>query len=499
MAVRGFDVGGMFQRSGGRIGANIGAGAAAMGAGLEGMFTGIRGGLKERQERLDAEKTAEKLAGIYSPVTQEGATSTQLFQAAQQLMSIGKTAEGTAMLEKARAMQIQEQTKTAETKEKQAEALRQGVLGSAYQAGVEGKPIEMLQGELSTFTSEKIGGKAPDFISMYESGVKSREGDKDKTEFGTTVTEWVSPTDPDKVVLKTIQPKGSPYPIVLGSNQRVDATALEGLEKKAGKPAVSVDLGEKTESAYAQALAKGVAELDLEILSKGTAAENNLSVISEARLVLEEPGNDITGFGAENITQVKSGMLSLMGAFGVSESDALYQKLSQETSAANLYNTFTQLFVRERMEATKGAITEREFDTFIASVPNLMQTAEGYKKVLSFMERANTAAVLKAQHIEKNMQTQKSVKLAKDEWSSFTRQFPLGSLSAEAMATIFNDFTKPNFSKDNMLISYIDPITEERVKQTYSEIAKKARVKGISPQLALKRMFDEYSAHHIPL
>jgi len=64
MAVRGFDVGGMFQRSGGRIGANIGAGAAAMGAGLEGMFTGIRGGLKERQERLDAEKAQQQFQQI---------------------------------------------------------------------------------------------------------------------------------------------------------------------------------------------------------------------------------------------------------------------------------------------------------------------------------------------------------------------------------------------------------------------------------------------------
>ena len=182
-------------------------------------------------------------------------------------------------------------------------------------------------------------------------------------------------------------------------------------------------------------------------------------------MVLEEPGNDITGFGAQNLTQAKSAMLSLMGALGVSEDDSLYQKLSKETSAANLYDTFTQLFVKERMEATKGAITEREFSTFIASVPNLLQTPEGYRKVLSTMERANTAAVLKAQHIEKNMDSQESVRSAKNQWSSFTRQFPLGSLSAEAMATVFNDFTKPSFSKENMIISYIDPESKERVKK----------------------------------
>lgn len=390
-------------------------------------------------------------------------------------------------------------TQATATQEKSQEALRQGVLSAAYQAGVQGKPIDMLQGELSTFTSEKIGGKAPDFISMYESGVKSREGDKDKTGFGTTVTEWVSADDPDTVVLKTIQPKGSPYPIKLGTNKPVTATALEGLQKKAGKPAVSVDLGAKTESAYQQELAKGVAKQDIQILANGASAETNLSTIAEARLVLEEPGNDITGFGAENITQAKSAMLSLMGALGVSEDDSLYQKLSKETSAANLYNTFTQLFVKERMEATKGAITEREFNTFIASVPNLLQTTEGYKKVLETMERANTAAVLKAQHIENNMQTQESVKNAKNQWSAFTRQFPLGSLSAEAMTTVFEDFNNPSFNKNNMVISYIDSNSKERVKKTYGEIAREARKNGISPQLALKRMFESASAQHIPL
>jgi len=64
MAVRGFDIGGMFQRSGERIGANIGAGASAMGAGLEGMFTGIREGLKERQGIVDAEKAQQQFQQI---------------------------------------------------------------------------------------------------------------------------------------------------------------------------------------------------------------------------------------------------------------------------------------------------------------------------------------------------------------------------------------------------------------------------------------------------
>tara|TARA_S200002703_G_scaffold43079_1_gene37470 strand:- start:1469 stop:2788 length:1320 start_codon:yes stop_codon:yes gene_type:complete len=69
MAVRGFDVGGMFQRSGGRIGANIGAGAAAMGEGLEGLLTGVRTGLKERGERIEQERLSEETRQVLERYT----------------------------------------------------------------------------------------------------------------------------------------------------------------------------------------------------------------------------------------------------------------------------------------------------------------------------------------------------------------------------------------------------------------------------------------------
>lgn len=376
-------------------------------------------------------------------------------------------------------------------------AVRQGVLGAAYQAGVEGKPIDMLQPELATFTSSQVGGQASNFIEIYEKGVAQSKGKDSK--FGTTVTEWVNPSDPDKVLLKTVQPEGSAFPVKLGSNTRVSSAELEGLVKRQGKPAVSVTVGDKAADAYAKKLAEGVADQDLKILENGRVAENNLGSISEAKLVLAEPGNDILGFGAENITEAKSAVLSLMGALGVSENDSLYQKLSQETAAANLYNMFTQEFVKVRMEATKGAITEREFSTFIASVPNLLQTAEGYKRVLTTMERANTAAVLKAKHVENNMGTQQSAKNARDQWSSFSNKFPLGSLSSEAMSTVFEEFIQPDFNMQNLMFSYIDKDSKERVQATYGEIARAARTNGIHPVVALKRLFDKRSAQHVQL
>ena len=363
------------------------------------------------------------------------------------------------------------------------------------QAAARGVPLADIQEASNTVIAQ--GGTQGEILKAYEAGITIAEGKGQK--FGTTVSEWVDPEDPNKVVLKTVQPEGSAFPIILGSNARVTSADLEGLVKRQGKPSVSVNVGDKAEGAYDKTLAEGLAEADLEIINNGTAAQNNLGTISEARLVLSEPGNDITGFGAETVTEAKSAMLSLMGALGVSENDSLYQKLSQETAAANLYNMFTQEFVKVRMAATKGAITEREFATFIASVPNLLQTTEGYKQVLDTMERANTAAVLKASYIESNIGTRKTAKEARDKWSSFSNKFPLGSLSSEAMTTVFSESTNPNFKAENLVFSYMDPESKERVKTTYGEISRAARRNGIAPIVALKRLFDKRKAQHVQL
>ena len=447
----------------------------------------------QRQER----EQKQKLADIYSTAMQPGTTSVQMFQAAQQLMAQGDTKEALALLAQARELQETEKEATKETAKTKQESIREGVLSVAYQAGLEGKPFEMLRGELSTFTSVPVGGKSSDFIEQYQAGVEASK--KPEKEFGTTITEWVNPTNPEKVVLTTVQPKGSPFPIRLGSTTQITANDLTGLIKKPGKPSVSIDLGEKGETAYAQAISKGLADIDLEILQNGEAAEQNLRTIAEAKLVLEESG-DILGFGAKNISQAKSAMLSLMGALGVPETDNLYQKLSKETAAANLYEMFTQDFVKVRMQATKGAISDREFDSFISSVPNLMQTEEGYISVLKTLERANTAAVLRANHIENNMGSKNAVKQAKDEWSSFSNLFPLGSLSNEAMTAAFADFVKPGFSKDKMMFSYINE-NGNLVQSSYADIARSARKNRLSPQLVFKRMFDDPDAEtrYIPL
>ncbi len=500
MAIRNYDIGGMLARSGQAQGQQMAQGVSAFGQGLGNMLTGVSTGLEARRERKDEESASDQYRQILDTYQ---TNPTGMMQEAQ--LFLARPDENSQRIGKLLMEQADRLTASqTETEDKNLTALQEkGELALFNMARMmQASPEEDISRsnlKRQSYLNIAAGHKVSPERAMEILNESIKEDDTDKTTYGTTVTEWVSPTAPDKVVLKTIQPSDSAIPIQLGTNLPVSAEDLQDLQKRQGKPAVSVDLGDKTEAEYTKQLAKGVADLDLKILSDGASAENNLSTISEARLVLEQPGNDITGFGAENITQAKSAMLSLMGALGVSENDSLYQKLSNETSAANLYNTFTQLFVKERMEATKGAITEREFSTFIASVPNLLQTAEGYKQVLKLMERANTAAVLKAQHVENNMESQEKVRLAKKQWSSFSRQFPLGSISAEAMTTIFADFIKPNFNRDSMVISYVDSKTKERVKKTYAEISREARRNGISPQLALKRMFSRASAQHVPL
>lgn len=109
----------------------IGSAFGQLGGSIGGMLT--RGGEAIRQGR-----EAEKMAGIYAPVTQEGATSTQLFQAAQQLMSMpDKTKEAMALLEQARAMQ-QTEAETLAKQQQQAGllSLQESIADSATKLGL---------------------------------------------------------------------------------------------------------------------------------------------------------------------------------------------------------------------------------------------------------------------------------------------------------------------------------------------------------------------------
>jgi hypothetical protein len=166
-----------------------------------------------------------------------------------------------------------------------------------------------------------------------------------------------------------------------------------------------------------------------------------------------------------------------------------------------MYRAFQQDFVRPRMEATKGAISDREYTSFLASVPGLLSTPEGYKAVLDFMERASTAAVLKGDSIESALGTETpraSAKAARDQWTKFSSDFPLGSIPSKAMTEIWGDYGKEGFNKDNMKFTVTTP--DGSLKETtYKEIVTQARKRNIPSSLAIKQAFRDYGVTYIPM
>lgn len=315
--------------------------------------------------------------------------------------------------------------------------------------------------------------------------------------FGMGITEWADQTG--NVVLQTLQTDAGKTYRVGDTNTPLTSQDLVGLTK-VDKPGVSIDMGDKGDQKYIETLGEGLATADLDSITAVNTALDNMSVISEARLTLEQ-NPEVLGIGAESIDTAKKGVLRLMQGLGVSESDSLYKKLSEQSSAVDLYRVFQQEFVKQRLDATKGAVSDREYKSFLASVPGLLQTPEGYKQVLDYMERISTAAIIKGNHLENAVYSddpRTEAKKAREDWANFSRDFPLGSLDSKAMSPAFQDYIKPGFNKENMAFSIIGPDGKQRIT-TYKEIVAAGREKGRSAALSIKTAFEKFGAQYIPM
>lgn len=315
--------------------------------------------------------------------------------------------------------------------------------------------------------------------------------------FGMGITEWTDQTG--NVVLQTLQTDAGKTYKVGDTSTPLTSQDFVGLTKR-DKPGVSIDMGEGGDKKYLETLGKGLAEADLVAITAVNSALDNMSVISEARLTLEETP-EVLGIAAENIDTAKKGVLRLMQGLGVAESDPLYAKLSEQSSAVDLYRVFQQEFVKQRLDATKGAVSDREYQSFLASVPGLLQTPEGYKKVLDYMERVSTAAILKGNHIENAINSddpRSASKKAREDWANFSRDFPLGSLDSKTMSPAFQDYIKSGFNKENMAFSIIGPDGKERIT-TYKDIVKAGREQGRNAALSIKTAFEKFGAEYIPM
>jgi len=315
--------------------------------------------------------------------------------------------------------------------------------------------------------------------------------------FGMGITEWTDQTG--NVVLQTLQTDAGKTYRVGDTSTPLTSQDFVGLTK-IDKPGVSISMGEKGDQEYLKTLGQGLAEADLDAITAVNSALDNMSVISEARLTLEQTP-EVLGIGAESIDTAKKGVLRLMQGLGVSESEPLYKKISEQSSAVDLYRVFQQEFVKQRLEATKGAVSDREYQSFLASVPGLLQTPEGYKQVLDYMERISTAAIIKGNHIENAINSddpRTASKKAREDWANFSRDFPLGSLDSKSMSPAFQDYIKPGFNKENMAFSIIGPDGKERTT-TYKDIVKAGREQGRSAALSIKTAFEAFGAQYIPM
>lgn len=371
----------------------------------------------------------------------------------------------------------------------------QGGLTAISTAASRGVPLEKLTEAQKSVIG--LGGTQEQIMNAYKSGLKQPKD----TEVYSGLTEWVDSSG--NVVLKTIQPKNSPLPIELGSNRRISSQELAGLTKKKPAPGVSVSLGDKGNTKYEEGISAALAEQDAEDIKSGESAADNLATISEARFVLEE-SPEVLGLGSENIDTVKKGVLRILSGMGVTNNDPVYKNIAEQSSSVDLYRSFTQDFVEKRMDATKGAISDREYKSFIASVPNLMQTPEGYKAVLDYMERANTAAVLRSEHLRNaafsEVSSKQSVYEARKEWNNFRRDFPLGTLTPKAMTDVWGDYNKSVFDKNNMVFSVIGP-DGTRQLTTYKDIveAGKNSIDRLTSASSIKRAFEKLGAVYVPI
>jgi hypothetical protein len=115
MAIRNYDIGGMLARSGQAQGQQMGQAFSQFGRGIEGMLSGVGVGLEARRKRQEEEDLKKQMASIYAPVTQSGATSADLFTAANQLIQAGQVKEASALLESANE-KLEGEKQTAEVK-----------------------------------------------------------------------------------------------------------------------------------------------------------------------------------------------------------------------------------------------------------------------------------------------------------------------------------------------------------------------------------------------
>lgn len=301
--------------------------------------------------------------------------------------------------------------------------------------------------------------------------------DADPATVAAGITEWVNPNKlTEGVQLRTVQDNEG-NTLELGTKRPIGGPELAILEKKT-KPPVSVTLSEERESALAKGVAEDIAEeTAIQIQNAGDAMDMR-STIAEAKLVAQDQP-DVFGAGAEFISGSRRATLTLMRAMGVSESDPLMSDFKNKEENIDQIRSFTQEFVRKRLAATKGAISDKEFTTFIASVPNLLQTTGGYLTLLNQMESLNERAIMKGMALREarvSDNAAEAINEVEKTWDKFSSDFVYSTfMPTEEQRKLWNFYLtqkgKVNRGDD---VVFIFSSEDQQGSLTYNDLAKRA-------------------------
>lgn len=295
------------------------------------------------------------------------------------------------------------------------------------------------------------------------------------------------------VVLNTVSGNRGTL-IEAGSNREVTAEELKGLTK-VKQPLVSMT----GDSEVIEGLSKSLVDDVVQNIAEGKQAQETLLFVNEARAALDSGGEQaLTGIAAEGVDTARRAGLFFLRSLGVSEDDPIYREMNDTATGATRLRTLTQDFVKERLAATKGAISDKEFETFIGSVPNLLQTVDGYKQVLGFMERmAKLKAVkagefrnLRADLIERK-KSARDVENFKKKWDDFTFAFPVTDISPDVYQDMWNAYKNNNLNAVKITVPPSALTGDKPVTYTYQDVAKVANKKKIPVYVVIRRLLRE--------
>ncbi len=231
---------------------------------------------------------------------------------------------------------------------------------------------------------------------------------------------------------------------------------------------INLDMAEARETELQKQLGTQEAKAVGDTIQAGREATQIIPKYAQARAIMEQSGDDITGFGAGALLDARKLVQATYNAFGVSPNDSVRSALDRNVADAELITAFQQDFVTGRLAATKGAISDAEFKAFLASVPGLMTSKEGYISMLNFLEKAAVRAEIKGDYFRMDIPSEANAndfKRADKMWTVFSSQFPAGNentagIPKDELSQMWNQFRIKNTNEKGLpkqQITALDP------------------------------------------